>query len=47
MTHSHVFSRTWRGLHVFASSSDWCIELSACVVIGQSGYFAFGFATLS
>ena len=33
---SNAFSRAWRRLHVFASSSDWVIGLSASVVIGQS-----------
>ena len=31
---SHVFSRTWRQLHVFASNSDWLIVLFTHVVIG-------------
>ena len=39
--------RAWRRLHVFASSSDWFIELFTTVVIGQSNYFGFGFATLN
>ena len=34
----HAFSRAWRRLQVFASSSDWFIGLSASVVIGQSNY---------
>ena len=38
MTCLHVFSRSWWRLHVFASSSDWFIGLSASVVIGQSNY---------
>ena len=33
-------------LHVFALSSDWFIELSTPVVIGQSNCFGFGFTTL-
>ena len=41
-----AFSRAWRQLHVFASSSKWFIELSASVVIGQSYNFGFGFTTL-
>ena len=33
---------------LLTSSSDWCIGLSASVVIGQSDYFGFGgFTTLS
>ena len=36
LTCSYAFSRAWRRLHVFASSSDWFIGLSAFVVIGQS-----------
>ena len=28
-------------LHAFGSSSDWFIELSVCIVIGQSDYFGF------
>ena len=47
MTCSHTFSRAWRRLHVFASSSDWFIGLSACVVVGQSYYFCFGLTILS
>ena len=35
-----------RRLHVFASSSDWFIGLSASSVIGQSNYFGFGFTAL-
>ena len=35
MTFSHAFSRALRRLHVFASSSDWLIGLSASVVIGR------------
>ena len=44
---SHVFSRTWRRLHVFDLSSDWFIGLSASVVFGQNDYFDFGFTTLN
>ena len=33
MTCSHVFSRAWRELHAFASSSDWFMALFASVVI--------------
>ena len=40
---SHAFSLAWHRVHVFASSSDWFIGLSASVVIGQSNYFSFGF----
>ena len=36
-----------RWLHVFASSSDWFIGLSASVVIGLSNYFSFGFRNFS
>ena len=31
----------------FVSSSDWFIELSATVVIGQSNYVGFGFTTFN
>ena len=44
---SHAFSRAWRRLQVFASSSDWLIVLFTSVVIGQRNYFGFGFATLN
>ena len=47
VTYSHAFSRAWRQLHVFASSSDWFIGLFTTVVIGQGNYFGFGFTTLS
>ena len=40
-------SHAWRRLHVFALSSDWFIGLFTTVVIGQSNYFGFGFATLN
>ena len=43
MTCLYAFSRAWRQLHVFATSSDWFIGLSVSVVIGQSDYFGFGF----
>ena len=43
---SHVFSRAWRRLHVFASRSDWFIGLSKSVVIGQRDFFGFGFRHL-
>ena len=43
MTWSHVFTRAWRRLHVFASNSDWFIALFTCALIGQSNYFGFGF----
>ena len=46
MTCSHAFFRAWRLRHVFASSSDWFIGLSASVVIGQSNYFGFGVTQL-
>ena len=39
----HAFSRAWRQLHVFASSSDWFVVLFTSVSIGQSNYFGFGF----
>ena len=39
----YAFSRDWRRLHVFATSSDWLIALSLYAVIGQSSYFNFGF----
>ena len=44
---SHVFSRAWHRLPVFASSSDWFILLFPSVMIGRSNYFAFDFATLN
>ena len=47
VTYSHAFSRAWHGRHVFASSSDWFIELFTTVVIGQSYYIGFGFTTLN
>ena len=49
MTHLHAFSRASRQLKEFTSSFDWCTGLSAIplFVIGQSGYFGFGFTTLS
>ena len=46
-TCSHAFSRAWRRRHVFTSSSNRFIGLSASVVIGQSNYFGFGFTTHS
>ena len=42
---SHAFSRAWRRLHVFASSSDWLIVLFTSVLIGQRKYFGFGLKT--
>ena len=45
VTCSHSFSRAWRWLRVFVSSSDWFIGLSDYVVIGQSNYFGFDFMT--
>ena len=44
---SHAFSRAWRRLHVFASSSDGLIVLFTSVVIGQRNYFGFGLTTLN
>ena len=44
VTWLHAFSRSFRRLHVFASSSDWFTVLFMSVVIGQSNYF--GFTTL-
>ena len=38
MPRSHVFSRAWPRLHVFALNSDWFIVLFARVVIGQSNF---------
>ena len=35
-TCSHAFSRALRGLHVFASDSDWFVVLFAASVIGQN-----------
>ena len=46
MTCLHVFSRAWRRLHVFASSSDWFNGLSASSVIGGRNYFGFGLTKL-
>ena len=45
VTCSHAFSRPWRRLHIFALNSDWFIivALFACVVIGHSNFFGFGF----
>lgn len=36
--HESLFSRAFHQLHVFISSFDWFIELSASLVIGQNGY---------
>ena len=47
VTWSHEFSRAWRRLQVFASSSDWLFVLFPSVLIGQSDYFGFGFTTLN
>ena len=46
---SHAFSRAWRQLCIFASSSDWFIELlgSVLLVIGQSNYCGFVLMTLN
>ena len=46
VTCSHAFSRAWRKIYAFASSSDWFIALFASVVIGQSNSFGFGLNTL-
>ena len=43
MARSHTFSV----LQVFTSSIDWFTGLPMAFVIGQSGYFGFGFTTLS
>ena len=43
----HAFSRAWRQLHVFASSSDWFIGLFTTDVISQSNYFGFDVTTLN
>ena len=45
-TWPHVFSRAWRRLSVFASSSHWFVLLFAFVVIGHCDCFGFGFTTL-
>ena len=42
----HRFSRASRQLHVRASSFDWLTGFSVCFVIGQNGFFGFGFTTL-
>ena len=47
VTHSHVFSRALRQLHVITTSFDWFIVFSVSFVIGYSDYFGFGFATLN
>ena len=44
---SHAFSRAWRYLHAFASSSDWFIALFTSVVIGQSNCLGLRFTTLN
>ena len=46
-TWSHAFSRAWRRLRVFASSSHWFIALFTFVVIGHCNCFYFGFTTLN
>ena len=43
VTWSHAFSRAWRRLRVFGSSSHWFMVLITFVVIG----FSFGFTTLN
>ena len=45
--HVCVFSRAWLRLHVFDSSSDRLIGLSACVVIEQRNNLGFDFTTLN
>ena len=40
---SHAFSRAWRQLHVFASSSDWFHVLFSSVVIDKSVLLWFWF----
>ena len=47
VTCSHTFSYSWHQRHVFASNSDWFIELSVSVVIHQSKYFSFGFTAFN
>ena len=49
VTCPHAFSRAWRHLHVFASSSDWfiIIALLARLVTKQSHYSRFGFTTVN
>ena len=44
---SHAFSRAWRQLRVFSSSTNWLIVLFTSVVFGQRNYFGFGFTTLN
>ena len=45
---SHAFSRALRQLHVLTWSLDWFTGMSASpLVIGQSNYFGFIFATLN
>ena len=41
-----AFSRAWRRLPEFASTSDWFIALFPSVVIGQSNHFDFHSTTL-
>ena len=40
-TNLHALSRTWHRLHVFATSFDLFIRLSASVVTGQSVYYYY------
>ena len=46
VTWSYAFSRAWRWLHIFASSSNWFLVLFSSVLIGQSDYFELKFSTL-
>ena len=46
MTCLHAFSRDWRRLQAFGSSSDWFNVLFASVVIGQSNV-QYGLTLLS
>ena len=43
VTRSHPFSRALRQLRLFTLNFDWFTGLSACVLIGWSDYFSFGF----
>ena len=45
-THAHTFPSALRRLQAFALSFDWFTRLSVSFVIGQSGYFGFGFTIL-
>ena len=46
VTESHAFSRAWRWLHVFTSSSDWFIGFSASLVIARVITLALVYDTL-